>query len=109
MKRVLLSLLCGTCLLFGYFISLALLQALFDLRLETIAALLQPMNLPYGIYKRVFGLYYGDRRVVMILNQVANILLYSAVFYFIFTQYAKLKNKNQPKGIETPPDPPTFN
>jgi hypothetical protein len=108
MKRALLSLLCGITFVVGYFIVVIILHQIFQVNLQTVALLLTPLNLPYDIYKKIFGLYYGNRTVLLIGNQVCNVLIYSAIFYFIFVQYAKFKKKNEIKGIGVPPPPPNF-
>lgn len=108
MKRALSALLCGILLVAGYFGVIVILYRVFQLRFETVAVLLKPLNLPYDIYKMIFGFYYGDRTVVMVLNQLANVFLYSFVFYLIFTIYARIKREKKINGIETPPEPPAF-
>jgi hypothetical protein len=108
MKRALLSLLCGIAFVVGYFIVVITLHLVFQINLQTVALLLNPLNLPYGIYKKIFGLYEGNQTVLLIGNQVCNVLIYSAIFYFIFAQYANFKKKNEIKGVEVPPPPPNF-
>ncbi len=107
MKRILISILCGAALVFGYYAFLILLYQVYPVSFETLATLLLPINLPYNIYKSIFGFYYGNPTVVKVFNFVAAILLYSVPFYLILTLYARVK-KSKVQGTENPPEPLIF-
>lgn len=77
------SLLGGIALVAGYFI---LIVFFFQLSLATVATLLQPMNMPHNIYKMIFGLYYGERGVVVVLNLIANLKIYIILTFSEFSQ-----------------------
>lgn len=107
MKRILISILCGVALVFGYYIFLGFLYQIYPVSFETLATLLLPLNLPYDIYKSIFGFYYGSPMVVKVLNFAAAILLYSIPFYLVLTFFAKMK-KSKIQPTEKPPEPPVF-
>jgi len=77
MKRILISILCGAFLVFGYYLFLILLYQIYSVSFDTLATLLLPINVPYNIYKSIFGFYYGNPTVVKVLNFAAAVLLYS--------------------------------
>ena len=108
MKRLLFSVLCSGGLIFSYFLLLAVLYQIFQLSFQTLATLLIPLNFPYEIYKNLFGMYYGNRNNVKILNYAALILIYAIPFYLIFALYARIKNKSQKQTADSPPKPPAF-
>ncbi len=107
MKNILISLACGTALVFGYYFFLAFLYQIHPISFDTLATLLLPLNLPYNIYKSMLGLYYGNPIVVKILNFAVDILLYSIPFYLVLNYLAKRK-KTKSHKIENPPEPPIF-
>ena len=107
MKRILISILCSAALVFGYYAFLILLYQIYPVSFDTLAKLLLPINLPYNIYKSIFGLYYGNPSVVKIFNFVAAVLLYSIPFYLVLTLYARTR-KSKVQGTENPPEPPVF-
>ena len=107
MKRILISILCGAALVFGYYVFLALLYQIYPISFDTLATLLLPLNVPYNIYKSIFGFYYGSPTVVIVLNFVVAVLLYSIPFYLVLTLFAKMK-KSKVQGTENPPEPPVF-
>ena len=108
MKRILISILCGAFLVFGYYLFLILLYQIYSVSFDTLATLLLPINVPYNIYKSIFGFYYGNPTVVKVLNFAAAVLLYSLPFYLALTLFAKMK-KSKAQGNENPPEPPIFN
>ena len=108
MNRFLISIISGTLLVFGYFILLGVLYRLFHLSFETLAKLLIPLNLPYDIYKSIFGIYYGNKTLVKILNFAGAILIYSIPFYLALAIFDKFRKKTEIEKIENPPKPPTF-
>ncbi len=107
MKRVLYSIFCGTILVVGYFLFLAILYQIRPISFGTLAILLKPINLPYDIYKSIFGFYVGNPMVVKVFNIVCAILLYSIPCYLVFTVFEKMKKSNI-NGSELPPEPPIF-
>ena len=107
MKNISISLACGTILVFGYYFFLGLLYQIYPISFDTLATLLLPLNLPYNIYKSVFGLYYGNPLVVKVLNLTVAILIYSIPFYFILNYFAR-KRTPVNQNIENPPEPPIF-
>lgn len=107
MKRILISMLCGAAFFLGYYGFLILLYQVYPVSFETLATLLLPINLPYNIYKSIFGFYYGDPTVVKVFNFVGAVLLYSIPFYLALTLYAKIKKSNV-QATENPPEPPIF-
>ncbi len=107
MKKILISIFCGTILVFGYFLFLAVLYQIYPISFDTLAILLIPLNLPYSIYQKVFGFYYGNPMVVKILNFAGAIILYSIPFYLILAWFEKIK-KNKTQFSDKPPEPPFF-
>jgi hypothetical protein len=108
MKRILISILCGTALVFGYYFFLIILYQVYPVSFATLATLLLPINVPYNIYKSIFGFYYGNPTVLKVLDFAVAILLYSIPFYLVLTFFAKMKKKSKVQGIENPPEPPIF-
>lgn len=107
MKRIIISILCSAALVFGYYFFLGLLYQIYRVSFGTLAVLLLPLNVPYNIYKSIFGLYYGNPMVVKVLSFAVDILLYSIPFYLVLTLFAKLK-KSKVQATEKPPEPPVF-
>lgn len=98
----------GAAFVFGYFILIGLLHQQLQLSFETVEVLLLPLKLPYNLYKTVFGLYYAHPYWLTIINFIADVLIYSALFYSIFTFFARRNTKRPIEGTETPPKPPVF-
>jgi hypothetical protein len=109
MKRALLSLLLGTLFVIGYFIMCSFLWGYFRLTEQTLKKLLTPLNLPRYIYHNIFGLRIDESYWLIALEIVSILLMYSAIFYFAFTLYAKITAKSKDKEMEYPPNPPVFN
>jgi hypothetical protein len=107
MKRTFYSIICGTILVVGYFSFLAILYQIRPISFDTLSMLLKPINLPYDIYKSIFGFYVGNPMFVKVLNIISAILLFSIPFYLVFTVIEKFKKSNV-NGIEQPPEPPVF-
>ena len=108
MKRILISILCGAALIFGYYFFLIILYQVYPVSFDTLATLLLPLNVPYNIYKSIFGFYYGNPIVVKVLNVAAAVLLYSIPFYLALIFFGKLRKESKAQGIENPPEPPIF-
>lgn len=108
MKRLLISVLCSAGIVFGYFFLLVILYQLFQISFDTLALLLTPLNIPYNIYKSIFGLYYGNPNHVKILNYAALISICALPFYLIFTLYDKIKKTSENQSANSPPEPPAF-
>ena len=108
MKRILISILCSAALVFGYCFSLAVLYRVYPESFDSLTTLLLPINLPYNIYKNIFGFYRGDPLIVKVLNFAADILLYSVPFYLALTFFAKIKKESKVQAVENPPEPPRF-
>ena len=109
MKRALLSLLLGTLFVVGYFFMCSLLWGYFRLTEQTLKKLLTPLNLPRYVYYNIFGLRIDESNWLIALEVVSILLMYSAIFYFAFTLYARIKAKPVSGEIEYPPNPPVFN
>jgi len=107
MKNILIALACGAVLVFGYYFLLIILYQIYPINFDNLTILLLPLNLPYNIYKSIFGLYYGNPLVVKILNFAVAIILYSIPFYLVFTYFTKKKNAKSQR-LEMPPNPPIF-
>lgn len=114
MKRILLSLLCGTGFIITYFLMLYVLIEVFDISEKTIAWTAIPFGLPKVIYidilqqKPISSDEEGKIVIGILLYILFNGILYSIPFYLLFTLFAKLNKKHQVKGIEEPLAPPTF-
>ncbi len=108
MKRLIISIICSAVLVFGYFYSLSLIYQIFHVSFDTLATLLLPINLPYDIYKSIFGLYYGDPYKVKVLNFVADVIIYAIPFYLALTIFDKMKKKSKVESTHSPPEPPVF-
>lgn len=108
MKRIIISILCSAALVFGYYYSLAILYQMYQISFDTLMRLLLPINLPYNIYKSIFGFYYGDRNLVKVLNFGGAILIYSIPFYLLLTVFDKRRRKSDFQEIKNPPEPPIF-
>lgn len=108
MKRILLSLLCGIIFLVGYLFVIYLLDDFFEVENETIVFLIQPLNFPYEIYKKLFGIYYGRRVVVSTVSLISIVLMLSGLSYLILALYARLTKKSEIISSEIPSEPPKF-
>ncbi len=109
MKRALLSLLFGSLSVIGYFVMCSLLWGTLRLTDKTLKRLLTPLNLPRYVYQNIFGLRIDESYWFIALEIISILLMYSAIFYFAFTFYAKIIAKPKSKEIQYPPNPPVFN
>lgn len=109
MKRILISIFCSAALVCGYFLFLAILYQVHQVSFETLLTLLIPLNFPYYIYQKIFGLYYGDPRIVKMLNFMAAVILYSIPLYGVLTVISKIRENGKTQVNENPPNPPFWN